>query len=282
MKDDISRILTRPRFVNFKPCDFPSSSDFDVVELKYDGIWGQVLIEGDQWEIWSRNGLLKKYGTAPFDLSRTLLHSEYLFGSEWAKDRPSMYEKCIVFGAEYINGELVTGVSNLSMRAKLLELLSAYDFSCIRGGLELTEQYPIKDALRLWEEKVKGEQYEGLVFKNSSSRWGDPFGRMKAETTADYVCIGFKESDSDTYMGWGVACVIGGLYDGDELVKICKVSGLTNDLRKEFFDHPDKYVGRVFEAEGKKISKKGALRHPNFLRWRDDKPATDCVVPSKQ
>ena len=74
----------------------------------------------------------------------------------------------------------------------------------------------------------------------------------------------------------------GGLFVRGELVHICKVGGLTAEQREEFYDNPKDYIGKVFEASGKKITKKGALRHPNFIRFRGDKIPGDCVQPTKQ
>lgn len=270
--------LNRPKAVNFKPGDYPDSDTFNVCELKYDGIFGQLLLDGDSWQIWSRSGQLKRSGKLrSLGWRRTLIHSEFLYASEWSKDNKGLYGKLAVFGLEEFLGESVSHLTNGEVRQVLDDLIIHLQDESIENGLFLVEQHPIVAAPDLWKVRVLGQGYEGLIFKHSERPWSEGFGRMKRQETMDYVCIGFDESDSDTYAGWGVACVIGGLYVDGELQKVCKVSGLVNDLRKEFFDNPDKYIGKVFEAEGKKVSKKGALRHPNFMCWRDDKLPEECT-----
>lgn len=273
--------LDRPKFETFKDGDFPSPGGvYDVFEPKMDGWWGQNLIVGNKWEIWSRAGLLKKDGCleAAGDVPRTLIHGEFCYGTEWSKDRPKFYGRIAVFGAEMIAGEDVRRLSNSKVRTDISMFLRAMGSEPIAKRCFMVPQYPIAEAPKFWEEQVlAGEQFEGLVFRNSEADWSGTLGRMKRTLSIEYVCMGFNESDSDTYAGWGVACVLGGLYVNGELVRRCKVSGLTDERRAEFFKNPDKYIGKVFEADGKKLSKKGSLRHPNFLRWRPDKPVEDCI-----
>ena len=141
----------------------------------------------------------------------------------------------------------------------------------------MVDQLPIEKAPELWK---MAKPFEGLVFKNSQALWGSAFGRMKRDAQMDYVCMGFESSDSDRHAGWGVASILGGLHDADGVLRqACKVSGLTDDQRRAFYDYPTGYVGRVFTAEGKAVTKTGALRHPNFVRWRDDKAPIECRWP---
>jgi ATP-dependent DNA ligase len=268
--------VERPSYKTYKPEEFPLD-EYDSCELKLDGWFCCLVLDGNSWELYSRSSRLIDEGELPTSVGRSVMYGEFLYGTEWSKDRPTMYNKIFLFDAEMLDGESLSEVPSEGVRVLIEDFISNCDLSRIRSGVEFVQRYEMAEAPRLWEEKVLKEKYEGLVFKNSWACWGDGFGRMKAAASMDYVCIGFEESDSDSYQGWGVRSIIGGLYKKGELVRVCKVSGLTNDWRKEFYDNPDKYIGRVFEAVGKKISKKGALRHPDFARWRDDKRAEECV-----
>lgn len=271
--------FSRPKAVNFDPGEYPDPSQFDKVELKFDGWMGILVFHGSEWKLWSRTGMLKKQGTLSGSVSLTVLYGEFIYGTEWAKDRPHLYERVALFGAEYIDGTNFSKFSNSDVRWGLSEYITKmYSMPDeIFQRLFLVDQFPVQDAPQVWEEMVILQDYEGLIFKNSKQSWEQGFGRMKRRVTVDYVFLGIEESDSDTYRGWGAAAIVGGLYVDGELTRVCKVSGLTNELRKDLFDNRDKYVGRVFEAQGKKLSKRGALRHPDFLRWRDDKRAEDCI-----
>jgi len=268
----------RPPYKNLEPGDIPFD-EYDRVELKYDGWFTELHIEGHQWKLYSRTDRLIEEGELESEYPYTVLYGEYIFGTEWAKDHPELYSKIVVYGGRVAKGMDCSDLPQDEVRELILvvvdELNECEDAIC--GGLMLVGSYQIEEAPALWAHEVLERKFEGLVFKKSNGVWSDGFARMKAEVTMDYVCIGFLESDSDTYAGNGVASVIGGLYVDGDLIKKCKVSGLTDELRREFYANPNKYVGRVFEAKGKKVSKKGALRHPDFIRWRDDKSPVECA-----
>lgn len=273
----------RPDRLNFKPGDFESPAEqFNSVELKYDGHYCVLELIGTEWTIWTHTGNRRREGSLDVCVSRTLLHGEFLFGTEWAKDRPDLYGQFAIFQAEMIDGEDVSDESNAYGRRLIKQFLDEHQRCKFLGKTPfLVQQFAVSEAEYLWDEFVIGQKFEGLIFKNSDRPWHSPMGRMKAETDMDYVCVGFDHSTSNTYAGWGVKSINGGLFVDGELKLVCRVPGLTNELRKEFYDHPDKYIGRVFEAQGKKLSKKGALRHPNFIRWRDDKSKEECTWPRK-
>lgn len=274
--------LERPKFHNFEPGEFPTVGDkapfFDTVELKYDGWWGQLEMEDGIWKLYSRTGQLKKQGTLKHHYGYTLLHGEYCFGTEWSKDHPEYYDQMAVYGAEVIDGHAVREMEHKDVRARLQSFLPGLRAERIQNGLFLVNQWPITVARDVWEQN---QEFEGLVFKNSRDVWGSPYGRMKRGVTMEYICVGFEQSESDRHAGWGVASVLGGLIPkgSDTPRQVCKVSGLDDAARALFFQHPERFIGKVFEAEGKKVTKSGALRHPNFVKWRPDKLPSECVWP---
>ena len=94
------------------------------------------------------------------------------------------------------------------------------------------------------------------------------------EDAADNV-EDFIEITKPYYYGWKTAIKIG-LYKNGELVSIGTVSsGLTDFYREDFAKNQQKYIGQVIECECMEL-KDGALRHPIFKRFREDKNAEDC------
>lgn len=272
----------RPEVTEFDKLDFKAAKDFgfDTVELKYDGFNCALVNLNNNWQIWSRHGLLKQAGVLKQHYRRTVIYGEFLFGTEWAKERPEIYCKFKAFGAECVEGEDCTGLTLGSTRRLIEDFLvndPKFYQEDIASRVHLVEQWPIDQAPDIWEEYVVQQKYEGLIFKKNDERWDYGFGRMKNDVTMDYVCMGFYASDSDTYAGIGVASVLGGLYVDGVLVRKCRAGGLDDTQRMEFFKNHHLYKGKVFEASGKRLSKKGSLRHPHFVRFREDKKPEECT-----
>jgi hypothetical protein len=100
----------------------------------------------------------------------------------------------------------------------------------------------------------------------------------------DYVIMGYDGSGSEAHKEKGmIGSVRCGLYHanghGKQLVHICNVGVMSNELRLELGRHGDRYLGRVIKVGGYKRFKDGALRHPYVvgLRMEGDKRAEDCV-----
>lgn len=79
------------------------------------------------------------------------------------------------------------------------------------------------------------------------------------------------------FYGWAGSLKLG-LYDGDKLIHVGDLSGITDDIRQNWKD----YVGTVVEISCMEISEdkdgnKG-FRHPRSLGFRNDKSARECTV----
>lgn len=79
------------------------------------------------------------------------------------------------------------------------------------------------------------------------------------------------------FYGWAGSLKLG-LYDGDKLVHVGDLSGISDEIRQNWKD----YIGKVVEISCMEISEdkdgnKG-FRHPRSLGFRDDKPARECTV----
>ncbi len=265
--------VSRPGYAEIGP-DHPLEElkqQWDVVELKYDGIWGRIECDEGVAKTFSRNGQVKHY-QACGDVSATL-HAEYMFGSNWSYRMGlsgiSFVFDCTRWGKKDISHRPLT--ERREYAAKAVEILGA--------PFRLVEQYPVNMVPLLWEQFVLAQSYEGLVLKNSEEPFGEGWGRIKRVFEVDYVCMGFNQSDAPKYKGRMVKSVIAGLYDKKgELVSTASVSGLNEHQRAMMFQNPDEYIGRVFKASGKQVFESGALRHPNFVEWHHDKLPTECTV----
>lgn len=56
-----------------------------------------------------------------------------------------------------------------------------------------------------------------------------------------------------------------------------ETSGFSEEQRQYFTEHQEEYRGKVIEVKAQEVLKTGKLRHPRFLRMREDKDATQCI-----
>lgn len=79
------------------------------------------------------------------------------------------------------------------------------------------------------------------------------------------------------YYGWAGSLKLG-LYDGDKLVHVGDLSGITEEVRKNWKD----YIGTVAEISCMEISedKNGnkGFRHCRLINWRTDKEPKECLM----
>lgn len=75
------------------------------------------------------------------------------------------------------------------------------------------------------------------------------------------------------FYGWAGSLKLG-LYDGDKLVHVGDLSGVTDEVKEHWKD----YIGTVAEISCMEIHDTGGLRHPKLISYRNDKPAKDCVI----
>ena len=70
-----------------------------------------------------------------------------------------------------------------------------------------------------------------------------------------------------------------GINSPDSLVMtVCECGGFDDSMREYFTKHEDDEIGKVVEVKANEIFKdSGKLRHPRFLRVRDDKSPEQCI-----
>lgn len=79
------------------------------------------------------------------------------------------------------------------------------------------------------------------------------------------------------FYGWAGSLKLG-LYDGDKLVHVGDLSGVTDEVKENWKD----YIGKVVEIGAMEISSNAqggwGFRHPKLLSYRSDKAACECTV----
>lgn len=134
---------------------------------------------------------------------------------------------------------------------------------------------------------VKG--FEGVVCKHLDSKYvpgsrNRGWVKIKPYKEIDVLCTGtFPAKEGSKYDGNAVGGITFRVVHEDGTVyEDGQAAGMDDFLRTDLYDHPEKYVGRVVEIKHWGIGKDGALRHPNFYRFRDvaDKGPAELPQPS--
>lgn len=96
-------------------------------------------------------------------------------------------------------------------------------------------------------------------------------------------CYGVEGYDPITkpyYFGWKTAIKIGAFDSNGNLKQIGTVSsGLTDDMKKDITDNPDKYINQTMMVQCmEKDNAAQTLRHPIFKGFRIDKNSKECTL----
>lgn len=126
-----------------------------------------------------------------------------------------------------------------------------------------TREYTGKDVetCQYWENVRTGEKLQGLLYK-------------------DYVGGSTIEPISKTYfMGLPGSLEIA-VYDkeNDKVVSMGWISGLTEELKKNFIEDTEAYTNHVCKVTAMELTDDQKLRHPKFMGLRNDIDWTDCTL----
>ena len=268
----MSEIIDRPKFREIRLQD-NIPDEYDIVQLKMDGIWGALTIMNGEWMMQSRTGKIKADGSIENPNIDCVLLGEYMKGSHWGHkmgvDGEFFVFDCIeIHGQDLKNNPLADRLDIAQQQVDILR--TQVDF------INMLDTYEVNKHEMLWDNYVKGQAYEGLVFKNSSSSYYDKnaWARMKGVVEVEYICRDFRPADEGTKYEGQVGAVIGTLADKDVAVTC---GGLTDADRLEYTKNADNYIGKVFTAKGNAWYPSGSIRHPKFKEWRDDKEPIECT-----
>ena len=149
----------------------------------------------------------------------------------------------------------------------------------LTGFEDPTKEYKGKE-LDTWQYWVMEKDINMMSYPHQPSQWvekekwvGDP----KAIRSPEFRTIPVTKA---YYYGWKNRIYISAYNSNGELEEIGTISsGLTDELRQAFAENPEKYINRVIEIKCMSVDKKEhSIRHGFFLRFRDDKNPSDCLI----
>ena len=150
----------------------------------------------------------------------------------------------------------------------------------VKLGLPIESEQLHMGFKKQWFDYVLEQGGEGVVVKKMNGFEKDWF-KVKRIKTYDVVIMGFTEANfgkTGKFAGL-IGAIRYGAYDDDGNLKfIGESSGMKDDQRIAFSAARESYIGRVIEVHGDGVGNGGAIVFPRFVRIRDDKPATLCLV----
>lgn len=149
---------------------------------------------------------------------------------------------------------------------KIKEHVDSLDLVCSEL-LEAEEVYTGKE-LENWPYWAKKDSQTGEVYKYD-------LNTMSVNLSEDFYPI-----TKHFYYGWKNGLRLSAFNKDGECINVGRVaSGLSDANRKEMTLNPEKYLGKVVEVSCMSVNKKDkTLRHPVFIRVRDDKNPSECLV----
>lgn len=121
--------------------------------------------------------------------------------------------------------------------------------------------------------------FEGAMVKTLDhtyvGRKGYLWQKMKAKEEVDVRVIDIIAGTGKNEFRTGALVVD---FNGVEV----NVSNMTDELREEFWQHPEKVIGKIIEVEYHETTPDGSMRHPRFKRIRTDKSVGDYEEPKTQ
>lgn len=245
---------------DYKDATYEEARDagYDVLQLKYDGWWARVEIKAGKGDIYSRTSRLVTSITTNPDVDGTFI-GEYMFGTQWSQD-PSRQGKIFLFDVWRLGN---THLATYTYRDRYGILRANH--ALLGVPFELVLNYPILSYDNVWSTQVESGQYEGVVFRRRLAPVDDLILRHKITITEDVQIIDFVEGEGKHTGRLGALCC-----RTRAGVEVRVGGGLDDKAREDIWANQSAYLGRWCTIEGRARFESGALRHPNFVCWRDD------------
>ncbi len=154
---------------------------------------------------------------------------------------------------------------------------------------ELAETCPDTRNKRAWLDELWERGEEGIILKRRAGAYARrEWVKVKSVLEADCIITGYEEARAESKKvdgtisvtkfaerGWMGALVCSQYRDG-RLWECASVSGMDDALREEVSLNRKKFLGRVVTLKANAREPSGRFRHPQFLRFRNDKDPRDC------
>lgn len=176
-----------------------------------------------------------------------------------------------VFDVLAVNGKDTRHLP-LRERRALLEVIIAR-MQETTDAVILVPQHQDKDGLF---RSMLAAGLEGTVLKSLNQGYGKDWVKCKRVADFSVIISGFKAGKGKYEGSLGAVAV--SVYHEGKLVEVGFASGMTDAERDHIWQHQSQYLGKVVDVAAQEITPDGRLRHPRWLRLRDDVAPETCTL----
>jgi ATP-dependent DNA ligase len=199
---------------------------------------------------------------------------------DWAQQVQDRVGPCAFFAFDVLvwKGKPCTHKPYEWRRARLEKILSKL------GYMDYLKLVPSMEATPeniLW---CLAQGYEGSMLKKRDGVYqpgkrSKYWYKVKTLSTLDGFITGFDpgEGRNKGKVGGVKVSVFGGK-KGKKEIEIGQFGAMTDELRDEITRDPNSFIMRVVEVAAQGRTTHGRLRHPQLVRFRDDKAAIACTI----
>jgi len=278
-----------------------------ILEEKFDGSRFGAEVNSSGVNVLSRNGInrannvpyickeLKDLFPEDTILDGEIIHLHKPRSLRWELARSVMGTKefnpnveqahyCI-YDIQILNGESLKDTEYKQRRKLLKDYFKdgiVHDYYITKGQLAMPRAWKLTKHRfeHMWQDIVSDNKGEGLMIKDlTEAKYAKSWTKVKKDFTIDAFVIGI-ENGKGKYKGQigSLALAVYGNTGG--IVEIGKCSGMTDAERRQFTDMAFNKTlkGTVVEVKANEVTKNLKLRHPVFIRTRDDKPQAECYL----
>lgn len=264
------------KYVNYETAEQAAlTGQFQWIQSKQDGWWACVAISRGTARIFSRQGVLKHTAEVRETEVECVLIGEYLVGTQ-RSEKDASKGRFVAFDMVESNGKYIGDLPYMERSSRAKSVAEREEW------MLPIKNYEVRSHGKVWSDLVLKGDAEGLIFRSFHDTYENSvIGRVKRTFTMDYVVMGLQPGEGKHAGRMGA--VICGLYEGKKLVEKVRVGGGWSDQERDsIWKRPRAYVGRVLEVRGYQVFDSGSMRHPNAVRFREDKDASECVYITKK
>ena len=151
---------------------------------------------------------------------------------------------------------------------------------------EITKEEIKKTIFDFFKDIVKNEG-EGVIVKAGETDWKDGKPVYQIKIKFEFECeLRIKDFKRGT-QGTKYQDSLGAFYcESEDGTLKTYPSGITEDLRQEFWDNQEEYLNKIITVKCNGLSKDNegnfSLLHPRFIKIRDDKDKADTLKEIKE